>query len=359
MNAEIKYARLSDIALDAQNSRLGRFERERELSAEEVYEKMRDWSLEELATSFLESGFWPYEAVLCVREEFEGENRLVVVEGNRRIAALMRLERAYAGVEQSRGWRQLIDGIERPANLFARVPYILLESRKEIDAFLGFRHVTGIKEWAPPEKAEFIANLIEENQLSYREVMRKIGSRTDTVKRNYIAFCLLRQMEEVEDLDTTEVEKRFSVVFLSLRNRSVQRFLGVETKFGVEPTEVPRPVDSDHISNLREYALWLFGNADTPAVVKDSRDVDKFGRVLASESGLKYMRTVKRPDLEQAYIAAGGDEEEIYDLISTAAYSLQQALSTIHLYREDDRMIEISKLMLDHAVQIRKTLEIE
>ena len=359
MNAEIKYARLSELALDTRNPRIARAERERVLSAEEVYEKMRDWSLEELATSFLESGFWPHEAVLCVREEFEGVNRLVVVEGNRRIAALMRLDKTYDGAEQSRSWRHLIQGTARANELFDRVPYILLDSRIEIDAFLGFRHVTGIKEWAPPEKAEFIAKLIEENNLSYRDVMRKIGSRTDSVERNYIAFCILRQMEEVEDLDTTGVEKRFSVLFLSLRNKSIQRFIGVEKKFGVEPSEVRPPVDGDHIGNLRDYALWLFGNANTPAVVKDSRDVDRFGRVLAAESGLKYMRSLKRPDLEQAYIAAGGDKEEIYELVSTAAYSLQQALSTIHLCREEERVIDISKLMLNHADQIRRTLGLD
>jgi len=359
VNAEIEYACLSDIVLDGRNPRLGRAERERGMSAEEVYEKVRDWSLEELATSFLESGFWPHEAVLCVKEDIYGEDRLVVVEGNRRIAALMRLERTYDGDEHSRNWKQLIEGTERPDYLFDRVPYILLNSRSEVDAFLGFRHVTGIKEWAPPEKAEFIAKLIEENDLGYREVMRKIGSRTDTVERNYIAFCILRQMEEVEDLDTTGVEKRFSVLFLSLRNRSIQRFLGVDTKFGVEPNSVRPPVDGDHIGKLREYALWLFGNVHTPPVVTDSRDVDRFGHVLSSESGLKYMRSVKRPDLEQAYIAAGGDKEEVYELISTAAYSLQQALSTIHLCKEDERVIDISKLMLDHADQVRTTLKID
>lgn len=359
MIAEIQYAPLSEIHLDAQNPRLGRSARARGLSAAEVYEEMRDWSLEELATSFLESGFWPQEAVLCVIEPVGGVDCLVVVEGNRRIAALMRLRNTYDEVEESRSWRQLIEGTERRPELFDRVPYILLESRTEVNAFLGFRHVTGIKEWAPPEKAEFIAKLIEEDELGYREVMRKIGSRTDTVERNYIAFCMLRQMEDVEDLDTAGVENRFSVLFLSLRNRSIQRFLGVDTKFGCAPVEVPPPIDRDHIGQLREYARWLFGSADTPPVVKDSREVDKFAGVLASESGLEYMRKVKRPDLEQAYVASGGELEEVYDLVSTAAYSLQQALSTIHLYKEDRRVIDISELMLGHASQIRKALEIE
>ena len=72
---------------------------------------MRGWSLEELATSFLESGFWVHEAVLCVGEEIDGEKRLIVIEGNRRIAALMRLKETYEGEEQSPKWLQLIDGV--------------------------------------------------------------------------------------------------------------------------------------------------------------------------------------------------------------------------------------------------------
>ena len=300
MNAEIRYSQLADIALDAQNPRIGRADREGGLSAEKVYEIMRGWSLEELATSFLESGFWPHEAVLCITEEVDGEDRLVVVEGNRRIAALMRLERTYDGTESSRRWRQLIEDTERPNELFERVPYILLESRSEIDSFLGFRHVTGIKEWAPPQKAAFIAKLIEENNLGYRDVMRKIGSRTDTVERNYIAFCILRQIEEIEGFDTKVVEERFSVLFLSLRNKSVQRFIGVEEKFGLEPGDVTPPIDGEYLEHLREYILWLFGQGDKDAIVTDSRDVDKFGRVLASE-----VRTAISEERNKAELGTG------------------------------------------------------
>ena len=356
MIGQIEYVPLSEIFLDSQNPRLGRAAREGYLSPNQVFELMRDWSLEELGTSFLESGFWPHEAVLCVEEELEGESHLVVVEGNRRIAALMTLQRTYEGVETSRKWRELIQDVPQPNQLFERIPIIRLDSRNEVDAFLGFRHVTGIKEWAPPEKAEFIAKLLEERDLTYREVMRKIGSRTDTVERNYIAFCILRQMEEIEDLDTSGVEKRFSVLFLSLRNRSVQRFIGVDTKFGLTPSDVRPPVDRDHIPQLKEYALWLFGSAETPPVVTDSRFVDRFGKVLASDAGLEYMRSVKRPDLEQAYVYSGGDQEEVYELVSTATYNLQQALSTIHLYKEDGRIVRIAGRLLAAADQVKKTL---
>lgn len=359
MVGQIQYAPLSTISLDPRNLRLARDARRSKLSAEQIYDLMRDWSLEELATSFLESGFWTHEAVLCVKEKLDGRNCLVVVEGNRRIAALMCLQRTYDGVETTRKWRDLIGDVPRPDELFENVPYILVDSRKDIDAFLGFRHVTGIKEWAPPQKAEFIAKLIEEDGLSYREVMRKIGSRTDTVQRNYIAFCILSQMEDTDGIDTNSVENRFSVLFLSLRNRAIQDFLGVKSKFNVDPNEVAPPIGGEHIGHLREYAKWLFGHNDIPAVVKDSRDVDRFARILASDDGLAYMRSVKRPDLEHAFVISGGDKEELNGLLISATYTLQQALSTIYLYKGEERITEAARKLIAATEEIRRTLELD
>ena len=332
MTEQIQFALLTDIFLDPGNPRLGRVARERNLSQEQVLDHMRQWSLEELATSFLESGFWAHEAVLCTTEDIDGQERLVVIEGNRRIAALKILQNALSGEREPRKWQELVHGVEIPPKLFEKVPYIHFPDRDTLDSFLGFRHVTGIKEWAPPEKAQFIAKLIDEKNLSYREVMRKIGSTTPVVERNYIAFCMLKQMENIEDLDFEEVENRFSVLFLSLRSRRVQNFLGIVGKFNIEPMGVMPPVNEDHIPNLREYCIWLFGDAERSPLVRDSRDVDRFARVLTSDKALEYLRTVRRPNLDTAFALAGGARDELYELLATATYSLQQALQVVHLY---------------------------
>ena len=358
MSSQIEYADLSEIFLDSLNPRLGGAGQDRELSQKQIYEEMRDWSLEELATSFLESGFWVHEAVLCVLDESVGDDRLVVIEGNRRIAALMRLKRTYEGEEGSPRWRRLIDGIDEPPDLFAKIPYIRIAERSEVDSFLGFRHVTGIKEWRPPEKAAFIAKLINERGISYRDVMRRIGSKTPVVERHYIAYCIFTQMKEVEDLDARKVEERFSVLFLSLRSAHVQRFLGIENKFGIEPAEVSPPVDDGHLDHLRDYSLWLFGNEETLPIVQDSRQVDRFARVLASEDGLNYLRAVPRPNLETAFVIAGGDQEEVFNLIRKATLSLHDALSSIHLYKTDERLITMVKRLIANTDQIKKTMGI-
>lgn len=61
----------------------------------------------ELAVSFLESGFWPQEGLLVVRENLYGKPALVVVEGNRRLAALQLLSDAARGRPTTRKWEAI------------------------------------------------------------------------------------------------------------------------------------------------------------------------------------------------------------------------------------------------------------
>ena len=140
-------------------------------------------------------------------------------------------------------------------DLFTGVPYILADSREDVIAFLGFRHVTGIKQWAPAEKAEFIARLVDENHMSYESIRKQIGSRTDIVRRNYIAYRILHQIKELEiEISESGVDKRFSVLFLALRESGVQTFLGVDIR--AEPEEAQTPVPESKTSNLSDFVAW-------------------------------------------------------------------------------------------------------
>ena len=89
---------------------------------------MRDWVLDELAVSYLESGgFWTHEALLIVHKKNWMENlRLVVVEGNRRLAALKYL---YAALPRRKmclqKWKSLVKDVKKfPKTFFLIViPY--------------------------------------------------------------------------------------------------------------------------------------------------------------------------------------------------------------------------------------------
>lgn len=347
MSKEIKFEKLTKFRLDSQNPRLGRNAHKKRLSQEQILELMQDWSLEEIARSFLENGFWHHEAILCIEED----NYLVVVEGNRRLAALINLYNASKGKPGNNKWGNILKEAKIPKDLFNKIPYIKLDDREEADDVLGFKHVTGIKEWKPAEKAEYITHLINNRNMSYPDVMRKIGSKTDTVRRNYITYSLLLQMEQTEEIDISKVERRFSVMFLSLNRLPVQKFLGIN--INAEPDEAKTPVDNEHIECLRQYARWLFGDEENEAIVKDSRQVDKFAKVLSSEEGLSYLRKAKKPNLENAFIRAGGVQSEIVELLEAAAYNLSNALSYIHRYKKNKDVQKAVKLLLEDAEQLR------
>lgn len=329
VHTTIKYASVDDLMLDPMNPRLGRSSTKPELAQAKIMDLMKDWTLEELAVSFIESGFWPQEALLVVKERLYGKPALVVVEGNRRLAALKFLSEAQKGNRADKKWEEIAEGKKLPKALFDHIPYIEISSRKDVEAFLGFRHVTGIKEWKPAEKAEYIAKLVEEG-MKYPEVMRKIGSKTATVRQNYISYRLLLQMEDQENISVKHVEEKFSVLFLSLRTEGVQKYLDIDIK--AEPSAAKRPVPKDHIKNLEKFAVWLFGDEKRPPVVKDSRQVDDFGRILESKKAVEYLERTERPNFDIAYQLAGGDEPEVIRQIDQAADNLEAALSRVHLY---------------------------
>lgn len=332
----IAYVPVDDLYLDPTNPRLGRSIAKPNLTQVSILDLMRDWSLDELAESFLTSGFWPQEALIAVRELLYGKQRFVVVEGNRRLAALKCLKAAVDGRPPSKYWTDLVKAHKPPQGLFDKVPYIEVDNRSDVSAYLGFRHVTGIKEWKPAEKAQYIAKLIEDDKLSYEDVRRKIGSKAPTVRQHYISYRLLLQMEAQEGVAIDKVEDKFSVLYLSLRTQGVQKYLHIDIQ--APPGKAVTPVPKAHLDSLVYYAKWLFGDEKTPPLFTDSRNVDNFGKVLESEEAIEYLERTANPRFELAIRKAGVGEQEVISLVSGASDNIQLALTDAHLFRKSTQL---------------------
>jgi hypothetical protein len=352
---KIEYARLDQLFLDAQNPRLGRERVQKGLSQEEVLRIMKDWTLEELATSFCESGFWPQEALIAVRERIGKGEVLIVVEGNRRLAALKMLEQASIAGDGPRAWKEMIDGVpaSRLKDLREKIPYMLMPDRASVKSYLGFRHVTGIKEWNPAEKAQFIAELVENDKLDYETVRRRIGSKLPTVRQNYVSYRLLRQMEEhSEKVDVQKVEERFSVLYLSIRSDGVRKYLDI--RMDADPKTARKPVPAQRMAQLENFARWLFGDARHEPLFTDSRRVDDFGKILSSKKAVEYLERTERPSFEVAKRMAGVSEAEVATHIEAAADEAEEALRAAHAHRESRRVKEaVDRLSMD-TIQLVK-----
>ena len=331
LSREIQYASIDELLLDPKNPRLGRRNATHQLSQADILEIVRSWDVEELAVSFIESGFWPQEALVVVRDPEVDADRLTVVEGNRRLGALRLLRSAADGELRTRRWVEIAARLET-RDLFAEIPYLLAESRDDVRKFLGFRHVTGIKEWAPAEKAQYIASLVDFG-MAYAEVMRAIGGTTPTVRRNYISYNILKQLDESDNVDARLVEQRFSVLFLALREHGVQNFLGVDIE--AEPAAAREPVVGDeYVANLEYFVRWVFGTREVPPLFSDSRFMTRFAKILDSADAVEYLKSADNPSLPVAVSKAGADTDDLIDHLTAATDELEQALSTAHLYPE-------------------------
>lgn len=348
----LSFAELDELSLDPQNPRLGRHNAGANVTQERVLELMADWKLDELAVSFLESGgFWTQEAMIAVRENLYGKPHLVVLEGNRRLAALINLRKAVEEGHPDKRWQEIAKDAKIPKKLFREIPYYLAENREDIEGFLGFRHVTGIEEWRPAEKAEFISRLIDKG-LDYREVKRKIGSNTQTVRQNYISYRLLLQVEETSDIPKEAFEERFSVMYLALRTEGVRNYLEIDIK--ADPMTVRREIPRIHKKALANFALWLFGDEKRPPLFTDSRLVDRFGQILDSEDARQYLERSENPNFEVAYKTAGGDEPELIKLLQKAADNVELALTRAHHYRKSKKLQTATERLAEDTRQLLK-----
>ena len=363
ISTELQYATLDKLYLDAKNPRLGLHNADADRPQKEILILMRDWVLEELAISYLESGFWTHEALLVVEETLYGQSHLVVVEGNRRLAALKYLHAAYHEEEVPQKWRELVHDTQVSKKdlekLFSKIPYILVDSREEVDEFLGFRHVTGIKQWHPEQKAQYIAKLIDERGMSYRDVMRKIGSQTPTVRQHYISYQLLLQIEDsVEDFSFKNASGRFSVMYLTLGKKGVQDYLRIDIM--ADPKTAKKPVPQHHLQNLAKFALWLFGNDEQPPLFEDSRDAERFNTTLKDSKAVEYLENSKQPNLNHAFQLAGGSELETARLIDEAANSIALSLIHVHHHKESQKIQRaVEKLSIDFKALLNRFPQLE
>ena len=337
ISTDVQYADIDKLLLDPQNPRIGRHIREQNLPQDKLLKIMQKWTIEELAASYLENGgFWTHEALLVVGEDVydEGTEQLVVVEGNRRLAALKTLKAAFEGSPANKKFRILCESHEANEELFRKVPYLSAEAREDVQSFLGFRHVTGIKQWDADEKAAFIAKLIESEGLTYDEVRKKIGSKTPTVRNLYIAFRVLIQIEDwVEDFDPKYADNRFTILYMAIQTEGVKNYLNLDTM--MSPSEAVEPISKEFVEQLSNFTRWLFGNDGNRPLITDTRMVSEFGRILLNEEAVDYLLRTPSPSFSVASNMAGCDKEEIITLIKQSADNIQLALGRAHHFRSE------------------------
>lgn len=149
---------VTSLHLDSKNPRLGRETSSRAPREIIQYLFEHDKALEE-AESIARHGYFPNEPLLAIEEN----GRNVVVEGNRRLAALKALrEPGLLEGSQGRQVERLSRQINDPS-VFSAIPVIIAPSRRATDQLIAARHIgTRVLPWQAENRASFILDKLAE-----------------------------------------------------------------------------------------------------------------------------------------------------------------------------------------------------
>lgn len=280
--------------------------------------------------SIARHGYFGSEPLIVVEEE---EGLYTVVEGNRRLVALQLATdpRLAEGTGQEAEWEELSEAAELPE----LVPVIIADDRQAVAPIIGYRHISGIEPWEPFAKARFIANLVDQQNMSFESVAEVVGESVTDVRSLYRNYAVLEQGRDELGIDTSRAEAQFGVFTAAMGSRDLRAFVGAPNPADV--TSDQHPIPEDHAEQLADALSWLFGDADgNQKVISESRDIRVLARVVQSEDGLEVLRETR--DLEAAEAAIGGARSRLLRRLVYARGALRAARADVDEFREDEEV---------------------
>lgn len=342
---EVQWAELSQLRLDGHNPRL-KEGLENASQAELLAELAREYELQDLGRSIADNGYFSEEPLVAVKDR--GGKTWTIVEGNRRLAALQLLDNPNAAPKELRGqWQELAQSRKK---LVKSVPILEYAQRSEVTPYLGFRHITGVMQWRPYQKARYIAQLVEGSNLTFAQIGRIIGSRAPTVREHYITYTLARQSRDQMAIDTSFVEQAFGVLRRSLSDPNIRSYIGLE--LDKSEKELAKPVPRSRADNVKEFLEWAFGTEERKPVLRESRELKKLGVVMAHARALDVLRSSN--DLDYAFEISGGEERKLLENLNAASYNLDQALPLSIRHKKNKDVMEALAKCRDTLAEILK-----
>lgn len=353
--------RVEQLQLDAHNPRLAAV-----LNGTSPKELLRvlwnEMAVDEIALSIAANGYFPQEPLLVIPERENHKDPLkdkfIVVEGNRRLAAVtLLLNNALREELKATNIPTLGDQAKKKLE---SLPVFIFTDRASLWRHCGFRHINGTQPWDAFSKAKYISWVHETYKVDLDVLAETIGDRHHTVKRLYRGFNILRQAEAHAGFSREDCARNrfyFSHLYTALDQPEFQKFLGVTSASSLEKHPVPK---SRH-RELRELFTWLYGRKSQgiqPVVQSQFPDLNILREVIAKPNAIAALRSGL--SLARAYDVASGDDRRFRESLTRAKDELQQAKGTEPTgYRGEKDLLELIKEIVTYAEALKTDMEIK
>ncbi|MCI1015033.1 ParB N-terminal domain-containing protein [Herbaspirillum sp. C7C2] len=291
------------LRFDPQNPRFYRLE-DGTSDSTVIEEMLDDEGVQNLMNSIGHQGYFPGEPLLVAPDE---NGKYIVVEGNRRLAAVKLLNGELAPPPRKSRSVALLraDAIYQPIEL----PCIVYPQRADVLRYLGYRHITGIKEWDALSKARYLVELRDtfyadkEPAEQLRILSKEIGSRSDVVAQLLTGLTLFeRAIDEKffkkNNLNPDAID--FSYITTALSYSNIAEWLKLEGRTDIDAANL----DYDNLESLFHWMFVPLPGGKT--VLRETRRLKQLAAVVNSPDSLRVL--VKSGDLDDAYLYTDGPQ---------------------------------------------------
>ncbi|MEH1942362.1 MAG: ParB N-terminal domain-containing protein [Nostoc sp.] len=239
---------------------------------EKTQKRIEEFGVKEVRDSILRNGFLPMDRIVVRPINGHGE-KYVVVEGNRRLAALKSLHRLIQDGEIN---EEGIDEeyLEKLKDSTQTLEVLLYKgTSNDISWRLqGIRHISGIKEWSPAQQAILVARLVDEGK-SFTEVGQQFGLSGKAIGRLYRVHKALNQMRSDDEYGDKAQNDQFTLFDEAYKHKEVRNWLGWnEDDYKYKNT-----------SDLKQFYSWIVPDEeheDKQRRIKDPRHMRYLAELL-------------------------------------------------------------------------------
>ncbi len=352
----LKKVPVSLLELDAENPRLASSSKTKR-QFDLLQTLWTEMDVAELVDSIAENGFFQEEPLFVIpKSEGHEDGPFVVVEGNRRLAAVLILT--------NDDYRKKLGATDtRTANATERarlqeLPVSIYKTREQLWAYLSFRHINSPRPWDAFSKAKYIARVHEEYGVPLDDIAIRTGDRHSTVERLFRGYKVIQQAESQGQFNVEDRWRNkfyFSHLYTALDYEEFQAFLGIKPDSSLRDNPVPK----SKLDNLQLVMLWLYGKRSgniEPVVQKQNPDLGMLRDVLSKKSALSALRSGY--GLSRAHEISIGDDRRFIDALTSAKEELQRARAVVaNGFDGDGELMLVIKDIFALATALRDDME--
>ena len=342
---------VADLHFDPENPRFAFKSDTPRTDSESFSQIIKTESIEELVRSIGEQSYFPGEPLL-VTQKSDSNTKYVVVEGNRRLAALKILNNFTEGINLSLSLKAAAESAKIKSSDVSSVDCMVFSKRSDILPYLGFKHVTGTKSWDSLAKARYLQNLIDNfyNGLpvsdQHKALARDIGSKSHHVRKMLIALQVFNDAQSHNFYDIQGLKEEdisFSFIPTAMGYNEINDFLNLKPDAEFDISQINRV-------NAKLLFSWMFKeNESNRTVLGESRNLKFLAQVVSANDAVEKLKEGK--SIEYALQYVGEPIKTALDQIERSKKSVDDCQSYINLHNVevDESHKNIAEKLVDSS----------